>query len=109
MSTPRNWMNTQQSTSGYIVQWNMLHSSTTKERYLDILYVVAAAREHSLLVSTLTTFSRRSSVKVYEGVPDVDNVNDGFWRVALGEHRETCLLMSSKFARLIDFRVNSFR
>jgi hypothetical protein len=50
----------------------------------------------------------RSSVKVYGGISDLDNINDGFWRVALGEHRETCLLMSSKFARLIDFRVNSF-
>jgi hypothetical protein len=48
-------------------------------------------------------------VKVYGGVSDLDNINDGFWRAALGEHRETCLLMSSKSARLIDFRVNSFR
>lgn len=48
-------------------------------------------------------------MKVYGGVSDLNNINDGFWRVALGEHRETCLLMSSKSARLIDFRVNSFR
>ena len=76
----------------------------TKETYSNILYVVAATREHCLLVSTLTRVSVRSSVKVYGG--DRDNINDGFWRVALGEHRETCLLMSSKSARLIDFRVS---
>jgi hypothetical protein len=69
---------------------------------------VAAAREHDLSVSISTRLSVRSSVKVYGGVSDLDNINDGFWRVALGEHRETCLLMSSKSARLIDFRVNSF-
>ncbi len=49
-----------------------------------------------------------NSVKLYGGVSDPDDINDGFWRAALGEHRETCFLMSSKSARLIDFRVNSF-
>jgi hypothetical protein len=81
----------------------------TKGTYLNILYLVAAARKHNLLVLTSTRFSMRSSVKVYGGVSDLDNINDGFWRVALGEHRDTCLLMSSKSARLVDFRVNSFR
>lgn len=51
-----------------------------------------------------TLRSGSSPVKVYGVVSDLDNINDGFWRAALGEHRETCLLMSSKSARLIDFR-----
>jgi hypothetical protein len=81
----------------------------TKGTCSNTLYVVEAAREHNFLVSTSTRFSVRSSVKVYGDVSDLDNINDGFWRAALGEHRETCLLMSSKSARLVDFRVNSFR
>jgi hypothetical protein len=43
-------------------------------------------------------------VKVF-GVSGSDDYNDGFWRIALGEHRETCFLMSSKSVQLVDFRV----
>ena len=51
----------------------------------------------------------RNSVNIHRGVSDPENTNDDFWRISLGEHRETCLLISSKSARLIDFRVHSFR
>ena len=51
----------------------------------------------------------RNSVKVHGGASDPENTNVGFWRIALGEHRETSLLISPKSARLIDFRVLSFR
>ncbi|KAF8478464.1 RNA polymerase I-specific transcription-initiation factor-domain-containing protein [Russula ochroleuca] len=51
-----------------------------------------------------TLLSGNSLVKVYGGVSDPENITDGFWRIALGEHRETCLLISSKSAQLIDFR-----
>ena len=51
----------------------------------------------------------RNSVRVHGGVSDPENINDGFWRIALGEHRDTCLLISSKSAQLLDFRVHSFR
>ncbi|KAI0306378.1 hypothetical protein B0F90DRAFT_1923218 [Multifurca ochricompacta] len=45
-------------------------------------------------------------VKVYEGVSAIDSPNDGFWRIALSEHPETCFLMSSKSMQLIDFRTS---
>lgn len=47
-------------------------------------------------------------MKVFGGFSDPNDSNDGFWRIALGEHKETCLLMSSKSVQLVDFRVQSF-
>jgi len=52
-----------------------------------------------------TLLGDSNPVKVYGGVSDPDDPHDGFWRIALGDHKETCLLSSSKFVQLIDFRV----
>jgi hypothetical protein len=46
-------------------------------------------------------------VKVF-GVSESDDSTDGFWRIALGEHKETCFLMSSKSLQLVDFRVYTY-
>ncbi|KAI9447989.1 hypothetical protein H4582DRAFT_1897609 [Lactarius indigo] len=43
-------------------------------------------------------------VKVYNGVSEPDNANDGFWRIASGESGEMCFLMTANSAELIDFR-----
>ena len=47
-------------------------------------------------------------MKVFGGFSDPDDFHDGFWRIALDEHKETCFLMSSKSVQLVDFRVHSF-
>ncbi|KAI0006224.1 RNA polymerase I-specific transcription-initiation factor-domain-containing protein [Russula compacta] len=51
-----------------------------------------------------TLLSGSNPVKVYESISGPANSSDGVWRIALGEHRETCFLMSSKSVQLIDFR-----
>ncbi|KAI9458490.1 RNA polymerase I-specific transcription-initiation factor-domain-containing protein [Russula earlei] len=51
-----------------------------------------------------TLLGDTNPIKVYGGAPDSDN-DDNFWRIALGNHKETCLLSSSRFVQLIDFRV----
>ncbi|KAI9467058.1 hypothetical protein BJY52DRAFT_42817 [Lactarius psammicola] len=48
--------------------------------------------------------SDNDPIKVYNNVSESDNTDDGFWRIASGDSRETCFLMTVKFAGLIDIR-----
>jgi hypothetical protein len=57
------------------------------------------------MISIVITSSIQDSIKVYDRVSESDHANDGFWRITSGESGETCFLMTTTSAELIDFRV----